>query len=154
MTRGSDLRLIQELLASLDVGREQYRVLSSAECERAVAWLKDHFPIALWGRVIWSEVPDSTCVAWSNFEERASLFAQLCERLDLDNPQVTVMWSNALRPCIEIALEGARRNAEQIFDADFDTWILCPIDGWCIELYHEGELCFGRIPSTRRVSQA
>jgi hypothetical protein len=68
---------------------------------------------------------------------------KLCVRHGLHDVEVIVFWSNALRPAIQISVDALLRHAVPIIAADFDTWIISKAKGWCIEVYHEGELCFG-----------
>jgi hypothetical protein len=39
-----------------------------------------------------------------------------------------------------------RAEMTPLLEVDWDTWILSPESRWCIEVYHEGEVCFGRRP--------
>ena len=39
--------------------------------------------------------------------------------------------------------QDAVRVTQELFDAKFDTWIVCQSENWCFEVYHEGTLCFG-----------
>lgn len=138
-------RLIQEVLDELSSANEIYRVLSPDESDAALAWLANHFPIASWGRILWSDVPASVCVPWAEKgEELEYAFRAMCQTQYLADPAVIVAWSNALAPAVQTSLAAVCRHAQVIFDADFDTWIMCETHGWCIEVYHEGEHCFGR----------
>jgi hypothetical protein len=139
--------LIQEVLESLDSGGEQYRILPSelrGGSVQAIEWMKRAFPIAQWGRVLWSAVPESVCIEWREMRDLVTSFHALCEKEDLGDPIVVVAWSNALRPSLELRLSVVIRHAKPIFEMDFDTWVICEANFWCIECYHEGELCLGR----------
>lgn len=138
-------RLIQDVLDELSSANDSYRVLSPDESDAALAWLANHFPIASWGRILWSDVTESVCVPWEEKgEELAKAFRAMCQNHQLADPPVIVAWSNALAPAIQTSLVAVCHHAEAMFDADFDTWIICETHGWCIEVYHEGELCFGQ----------
>ena len=56
---------------------------------------------------------------------------------------VKVIWDDALTPSLELCLGDAIRVAKELFEARFDTWIICESQNWCFEAYHEGTLCFG-----------
>jgi hypothetical protein len=62
--------------------------------------------------------------------------------------RVAVMWSDGLLPMLVIPISAAAHHAEGILMVDWDTWIFdadAHSDArWCIEHYHEGELCLGR----------
>jgi hypothetical protein len=139
-------RLIQEVLEALNTAHEEYTLLSANEYAAVVDnWWQQSFPFASWGRVLWEEVPNSVCIAWSEkWNDLVHSFQTLCSEQKLLNPTVVIVWSNALKPALSTSLDAVRRHAAVIFEADFDTWIICQTDRWCIEVYHEGELCFGR----------
>jgi hypothetical protein len=137
--------LVKKLMQALNTARENYVVLSADESERVAAWLESSFPIASWGRITWSKLPDGDCRSWANkWNDLPATFADLCNVFGLGEPEVVVLWTNALRPALRMSLGGVRRHAAQIFEMDWDTWIVCPSGGWCIEVYHEGEICFGK----------
>ncbi len=145
MIKRDNRQLIYHVIEALDRAQEKYALLPSDDSMRVTDWMESKFPVASWGRILWPSVPDSTCLPWANKgADLVDAFHSLCDRQDLANPQVVVLWSNALRPGLELSLESVRRHAAEIFNADFDTWIVCESDAWCIEVYHEGELCFGR----------
>jgi hypothetical protein len=142
MTLHRDKQLIQDVLAELDSGGEPYRILSPQDSRAVVSWL-NRYPESRVAHVDWSSVPGSICRDWDKWGELVTTLDQICEAVGLDDPPV-VIWQNALSPCLELPLSAARRHAMVIFRADPDVWIACPEQGWSIEKWHEGTLCFGR----------
>ena len=140
--------LIGDVIHSLRSSHAHYRMVPPNGPEHPdLRWWQDEFPIATWGRVLWNAVPHSECSNWARAADAAETLRELCSNHKLGNSQVVVVWSNATQPCLELSLETVLLHAEPIIDADFDTWIICRAGGWCIEIYHEGELCFGYTPA-------
>lgn len=140
-----DSSLIQDVLKSLEASGDEYRLLSAEEDERLTNWIETSFGTS-WFRVRWSDVPGHECREWLEWRDRVGSVEQLIDERALGNPTVCIVWSNLLTPRLEISLDVARRHSGLIFAADFDTWIICETDQWLIEVYHEGEACFGTVP--------
>lgn len=145
--------LISEVLAVLKANGEPFQLLdSSGESElRYSNWMESSFPIASWGRIAWDNVPNSRCWDWEDFDQLLNAFNEMCNSVGEKNPVVAVFWSNQLKPTLKLSFTTVKRYAEQIFEADWDTWIVCLDENWCIENYHEGELCFGYVPSVSQL---
>lgn len=137
--------LIKDVTNALEVTGFSYRLLAEAERDALDRWWQTHFPFASWGRIQWSAVQYHVCQEWTErWKDLPDRFHALCEAEHLQDPEVTIIWSNALRPVLHCTLRAARDHAVTIFEADFDIWIVCPSQQWCIEVYHEGEICFGK----------
>lgn len=138
------------LLAALDAAGEPYRLHmpGSAGERAAISWLHRAWPWRSWGQICWIEVADSVCVSWSSREELAAAFERTCAGQALGNPTVMVMGVTSSHPTIELPLDAARRHVSPIFQADRDTWVFCQSEGWCFEIYHDDDLCFGRVGSS------
>jgi len=108
-------------------------------------WLQRTFPWTTWGRIDWPLVPGSLCRAWNSLSDLCAAFETLCALATLHNPRVFVGWSNAAAPGLLLDLVAARLAAAELFTVSWDTWLLCPSEGWTIEVFHEGEICFGHI---------
>jgi hypothetical protein len=108
-------------------------------------WLQRAFPIASWGRIDWKRVPDRECYRWSDRSEASGLFTRVTRNLNRDS-NVSVMWTDAMKPVLLLELATVARHLMRILDVDWDCWIFDREEGWCIESYHEGELCVGRSP--------
>jgi hypothetical protein len=145
-----DPETIREVLDELDNNNEQYRLIMDQSLNQPdMHWFTESFPFVKWGlgRISWAEVPSSTCLNWSSYPEQLSqLFEEISIHEGLQDTVVTVIWITSSRPILETTLAVVRKHAAVIFDADLDTWVVCRSDGWCVEVYHEGEICFGRVP--------
>lgn len=136
----------QELLAQLDAESVSYNIIWAdlPTTEQPTHWIAENFPIAWWGRIDWSLVPGYVEERWHNYDDLATTFRQLIVDQQLGNPNAIATWSDASSLSLELSLNIVARHAELVFQASWDTWIVCPERSWCIECYHEGELCFGR----------
>ena len=121
---------------------ETFNLLQTDSQEAVIAseWLKKNFPIASWGRIDWPKVPNSSCITWNNDSELLLAFqrilveSKLNEKLEIS---VIVLWTNALKPPLQINLDTFLKYANAMFEEDWDTWVYSESDNWCIEVYHE-----------------
>ena len=127
-----------------------FELLTIQDTTANFEWLKKNFPIVFWGRINWEKVPDSTCIQYfDDYELLLSAFEKIVAQQQLENnPNLIVWWGNALRLPIQIDMEVLRKYAESIFQEDWETWICNKQDGWIIENYHDGEMCFGQCVKT------
>ena len=116
--------------------------LDSPENRRASEWLENNFVIASCGRIDWDALPDSLCLTWTNTSELLSAFEKIVRENKLKN-SVNVLWTNVLKTPLKIEMNVMLKYAEVIFEEDWDTWVYSEEDNWCIEVYHEGDICFG-----------
>ena len=126
-------------------------VLSSIKDAAAnTEWIENNFPIVSWGRVNWEKVPNSMCIKYyDDYDLLLSAFEKIVAQQQLeDNQNLIVSWTNAVRLPILIDMEVLRKYAESIFAEDWETWICNERDGWLIENYHDGEICFGKCVKT------
>lgn len=138
----------QELLAQLDAELLSYRIIWAEfpAVEQPTHWIAENFPIAWWGRIDWSLVPDRVEKTWHNYHDLAATFRQLIVDEQLGDTNAIATWNDASSLSLELNLGAVARHAELVFQASWDTWIVCPDQSWCIECYHEGEICLGRKP--------
>ncbi|MCU0537120.1 MAG: hypothetical protein MUD14_24815 [Hydrococcus sp. Prado102] len=85
---------------------------------------------------------ESFCVTWTNDLELRAVFEQIVVKNDLKG-SVIILWGNGLKLPLRIKLDVLLKHAQMVFAEDFDTWVYSDRDKWCIEIYHEGEICFG-----------
>lgn len=128
---------------------ETFNLLQTDSQEAVIAseWLEKNFPIASWGRINWPKVLNSSCKSWNNDSELLLAFQRILVESRLDNNleiTVIVIWSNGLKPSLQINLDTFLKYATAMFEEDWDTWLYSESDNWCIEVYHEEEICFGR----------
>jgi len=140
---GSSAKRIPRVIAALGSQGSSYRVIEaqSREAEQIADWLETHFPI-VGVQIEWERVSSRRCIEWSDTLGLTRAFTTLVRDLP-GNPPVVVTWSDALLPSLEIALSELVKVAEVIFESSFDTWIVCKSENWCIEVHHEGTICFG-----------
>lgn len=143
----NNLKPVTPLIAAhLTQANEKFSLLEadSQEALAASEWLEQNFPIDSWGRIAWNVVPGSFCVALTDFSELSLAFEKLIAENKLKG-RVTVLWTNVLKSPLEIDLEVVLRYSNLFFKEDWDTWINSSKDGWCIEVFHDGEICFGHV---------
>jgi len=142
--------LIRDVAEALRQAGISFEVLTKGGREEssAVEWLERRFPIEPWGRVNWNRVKDAYCKPWATWEEMNDAYEDLLVELEKQmghtDASLFLIWSNAARPILRVPFAALRECGAAILDEDSDVWILCPAEGWCIEKYHEGELCYGR----------
>jgi hypothetical protein len=142
------LEMISDVIESLEDKNLSYRVLEKGSDEEKLLseWIEKNFPWKKWGRIDWRNVSNSKCIEWYSWEDECLAFSKIIERLnESNNTTVYIIWFSALRPVLELKFETFNSVGHEILDADSDVWILCPSRGWCIENYHENEICFGYI---------
>ncbi len=136
---------VTELLDELNAAGVAYQILSDSEEKAAIAWLEGHFPVNAIAHIVWQDVPRSINRRWNDYSDLSATFRLMCDDLGLGDLKVLVMWSTGPSPVLELYLNAIRRYGEQIFAAQWDTFVFSPEHGWCVEAYHEGDLCFGRV---------
>lgn len=110
---------------------------------RTTQWIEKNFPITSWGRINWEEVPNCTCRLWENdYSKIVSYFQEIVKTNCLDG-YVQIEWDNLLLRPLYLKIDVVQRHIEYITEQSFDTWIYSPYFKWCVEIYHEGEICFG-----------
>ena len=129
---------------------EDFALLTIKDAAANTEWLKNNFPIVSWGRINWEKVPNSTCIQYyDDYDLLLSAFEDIVAQQQLEyNQNLIISWANALTLPILIDMEVLRKHAESIFAEDWETWICNEQDGWLIENYHDGEICFGKCVKT------
>ncbi len=128
--------------------QEEFTLLMPDSQENLVAteWLEKNFLIASWGRIAWNEVRGSSCKNWDDFSELLSAFEKLVSENIPENKlsgTVIIFWGNASTPGLRIKLSVFLKYLEAMLEEYSDAWVCSEEDKWCIEVYHEGEICFG-----------
>jgi hypothetical protein len=136
--------IIPNLARFLEESRENFQILPPEKIEDCptTKWLERNFPIASWGRVTWSSVPNCFCLTWETYTELFSFFQKIVNEQSLEG-EVVIMWGNALKIPVQLDLNILIKYQEIAFDEDFDVWIINREFGWCIEVCHSGEIWFG-----------
>ena len=137
----------KELLTYLDeraIDSKIYLAEDATETTDADLWLAHNYPFSWWGRIDWQKVSNSAKRLWSSYTDVVEIFQQLVIEQQLEDTEVFITWDGQL--VLEIQLSELLEADEKLFQMAWDTWIFSPQHGWCIECYHEGELCFGYSP--------
>src|SRR5690606_34111997 len=142
--------LVQEVITALQRENFVFDVLARGSTDESsvIEWMENAFPIQPWGRVNWSGVKHARCRSSKTWEEMRQAYEALLDQVEAERREpsapILLVWSNAARPVLRVPFAALRACGAEILDADFDVWLICPTEGWCIEKYHEGELCYGR----------
>ena len=129
---------------------EDFELLTIIDTTANTEWLENNFPIASAGRIKWQEVPESLCIKYSDYSQLLSAFEKIVAQQQLENNlNLIVSWTNALKLPIQIDMKVLKKYAEEIFAEDWETWICNEQNGWLIENYHDGEICFGKCKKTK-----
>ena len=149
MTTENDKPLMAEIVKDLQASGEVFEILNSKENMESTEWLENNFPIASWGRIDWSKTPESFCTRYGGeHQELVTAFEKIVEEKQLKG-NLVIFWTNARTLPIRISMEVLKKYAEDIFYEEPDTWICNEQDEWCIEHYHDGEICFGKCRKTK-----
>lgn len=134
---------IPDVMDALACGNIPYRIIEAQSKEEGtlVDWLESRFPF-LGSGIGWSRIQGHRCVSWSTTGDLVPSFTRMAADIRPDTV-VKVMWADALMPSLELFFGDVLRLAAPLFEASFDTWIICESENWCFEIYHEGTLCFG-----------
>ena len=136
------------IVNDLQESGETFELLSSQDSTLNTEWIKNNFSIASWGRIDWSKMPESVCTRYGDDSKLVTAFEKIVAERKLGGTLV-ISWSNASTLAIRISMEVLRKYAEDIFYEEPDTWICNEQDQWCIEHYHDGEICFGKCRTTK-----
>lgn len=138
---------ISDAIGRLGVPASEIRIVDPASDEqvRVSRWLEQAFPIAPWGRIDWEKVDGARRSCWAQVSD-ASRTINATLRAGFAKPDgiVYVLWTDATKPLLVLPTTALLSDVTPLLEIDWDTWFLDPAGGWCIEVYHEGELCFGR----------
>lgn len=141
-TGGSQGR-VRHVISALKSDSCRYRLIQaqSPEANAVADWIQSQFPI-IGMQIDWAKVASSRCLEWAETTDLVKGLATLIQDLPPGTP-VIVTWSDALYPSLEMTLSEAAKVAPEIFETTFDTWIVCQSENWCVEVHHEGTICFG-----------
>lgn len=134
------------LLDDLDQQNKTYQIIWAQETADhwAMQWLENNFSFS-WGRIDWSKIDDVIRQDWYQHPDLKKKIEKIISSQELGNPQVFLVGSDAKSLSLELPLSFVVQHTEEIFMANWDSWIVCPAAKWVFEIYHEGEICFGRV---------
>ena len=133
------------VLESIRDNGDEYVLLKadSPEAKIASGWLEENFFITSGGRLDWDSVPDKVCKKWSSISDLLCVFRNLFGEESIKNEDVFVLWTNALKSILKLRMSTVLKYDKMILEEDWDTWIYSERHKWCIEVFHDGEICFG-----------
>jgi len=140
---------LHALIAALRADGGDVDVLPPEDAEHVArqSRLEAAFPFAPWGRIDWPRVPGAAIVRTEDPDRLVEQIRTWVREIGDGGERVGVMWSDGLMPMLVIPISAAANHAEEIVMVAWDAWIFPEDARWCIEHYHEGELCLG----TRRI---
>ncbi|NER38835.1 MAG: hypothetical protein F6J93_33585 [Oscillatoria sp. SIO1A7] len=142
MNRKLKLRSPESARHLEDAGELFILLDTPAEAFYTSEWIQEHFPIASWGRIDWDKVPNCLCKSWQEDDDLLIHFQDIVKVKKIKG-YVTVTWFDASKMSIYLDIKVIFNYAEIIFQECWDTWIFSDRENWCLEVYHEGEICFG-----------
>lgn len=102
------------------------------------------FPIQSWGKIDWENFEGKTYIYDFNDNESAALCAKkLFLNLFNKDQKTIISYSSETNENLMVRLFDILDYLWEVFDEDFDTWILDEAGMWCCERYHEGDLTLG-----------
>lgn len=145
-----DLKRVEREQSMMDLSSDVIQTLDSKSIDynldfesQVWEWICKRFHVHSWGQINWDEVARKDKKTWENEADRVGLYGKIISDNQLTDCLVTVIWSNAERPAFTMSLKDTKAIAEELFDEDFDTWIVSMENGWCIECHHNGHLAIG-----------
>lgn len=169
-----DFRL-KECLNAL--GNNAKIIEDKIETELIINNLIKHFPMATWGRIDWRKIKrkfsinseenlllkiNCNDIAYLNNIYRRQLIKSedsLISILKTNNKSnlndIFILWFDASMPIIKCNLMKILENIYDVVTVSSDTWLYCPLEGWVIELDHNGNstLGFAEEKATTRATQ-
>lgn len=135
--------LYLDTLQILKQNKEHYLLLEpdSENAKLEEQWLGMHFPFD-WGRVQWGDVPNSRCYKFKDNIEAGHIIKEFCKDFPSQD-QIAIFWFDASFPTLIMDLEIALKYVSSLVEEDTNMWFLNKARKWCLEVYHEGEVCMG-----------
>jgi hypothetical protein len=131
-------------LSVLDEMRVTYRLAPPEEAVEWFDWLTSHFPVADYGRIDWSKVPNH----YSEYtlpEDTTNTLTVLLGRIGVGiSDQVVRGISSDLGPGLEIDLKSFVEVSPRMLSLILDTWVIDTNDDWCIEVHAGTRISVGR----------
>ena len=135
--------LINDLISHLDNKSTKYEVIldsSNDDCLSARVWAYNSFNFLSWGRIDQKDDNFVDVVAVENFDSCDLAVKGLINNHTTEAKYVYIFWTNANRPILKIKFDDFITHAYEIFEEDWDTWVVAPDENWGIEYHHDGEL--------------
>jgi hypothetical protein len=145
-------KYIAASLAFLREHRLAHELLSSEEEIGLVAWMAEAFPVARTSALTidWNRAENPSCVTYQGESEAAKSTRSLVARLNLQDVQVVVMYSNGIRPSIRMTLGAFCVAADVLLAEDMETFVIDRENGWCLDVTLD-RACWGKASSHKQV---
>ncbi|MGD9679818.1 MAG: hypothetical protein AB7W16_01425 [Candidatus Obscuribacterales bacterium] len=136
---------IDNIVEELEGRHARVEVIAPGGEDRPFARFKERFPLAFWRFVDWSRVPDCFVKQVRDPEEIKAIFQSLCRENSILDGEVFITTS-FVEPSLRMSLTDLLACADVL--ARYGTDLLFIIDDadWVFEIYHEGDIGFGRAP--------
>ncbi len=96
------------------------------------------FPLPSWGRIAWDKIKEKRII--SSIEE---IIPTLLHEQRNPSNLVYVIGSDPTIPIIESNLDKLLEYFDDVEAISPNSWFYCPLDGWVVEVYHDGSITIG-----------
>ncbi|MFC3700205.1 hypothetical protein ACFOND_01030 [Reinekea marina] len=129
------LALIEDLLSRINDSGIDYAINFDSP---AWQWLEITVDIHSWVQINQNPIENKLILTSEEHVSMSEAYFKLCSYLEPLDETVSVIWSNALRPELELGLNAIPLILDDIINQDFDFWIVPSSRKWCIEYHHTG----------------
>jgi hypothetical protein len=103
-------------------------------------WLQKSVIMQSWGQINWDVVTNKRVFSIEESESISECFRNLCSFVNSTDEWITIVWSNELRPELDLKLDSLPLVLDELVDVDFDFWLIPDSRKWCIEYHHSGSI--------------
>jgi len=136
---------IDNIVKELERRNARVEVIAPWGEDRTFARFKERFPLASWRFVDWSGVPDCFEQAVRDPEEIKAIFQSLCRENAIVDGEVFVTTS-FIEPSLRMSLPDLLACADVLARYGTDLLFIIGDADWVFEIFHEGDIGFGRAP--------
>lgn len=136
---------IDTIVEELEVRNTRVEVIAPYGEDLPFVRFKERFPPAAWRFVDWSRVPDSFAKHVRDPEEIKAIFQALCRENSIPDGEVFITTS-FIEPSLKMTLSDLLACADVFARYGTDLLFVIADADWVFEIFHEGEIGFGRAP--------
>jgi len=131
---------IDNLLLFFDKYRLYYEIILNDLTARD--WMLNSYPFFWWGKIDVEKVSHHHVVTFYNLNHDSYIdfFEPFINKNTRTSEFVYIIWFDDSRPIIKMRFLDVIKYIDNLLDEGWNTWVVCPEDGWCIEHHHIGEL--------------
>lgn len=96
------------------------------------------FPLTVWGRIDWGKIKIRKKIT----SVENIIFFLIHKKKDPYLP-VYVIWSDPTVPILVSRLDRLLALFDDVEAVSPNVWFYCPVNGWIVEVYHDGEVTIG-----------